>query len=182
MYLVMTLLDFYAKFYYSVFKVLKIILLVVVSTVLAITLAFFISEKLTNSPIHVFAIETDSMSPTIEAGALIISKKQQSYIREDIITYNTPIFDKPVTHRIIEITDEGDFITKGDNRLAKDQYIKNSSDIVGKVIYINQSLGKYIFFLKSVEGIIIFLIIPTTILFTLLGVDLYKSLKDRATE
>ena len=87
------------------------------------------------------------MEPNINAGELIIVKKQNEYKKDEIITYKED--DVFITHRIIE--NEGNtYITKGDSNNDKDLEIKKEN-VIGKVVFHSEVLGiiitKYLFYI-----------------------------------
>jgi len=98
----------------------------------------------TRSPLMV--VVTESMVPNLSVGDIIIVRGQDSYEVSDIVVYRTPMYSKPIVHRIIGIND-GYYITKGDHNsfadpgtIAPKEGIRVSS-IQGKVILVVPKLG-----------------------------------------
>lgn len=91
----------------------------------------------------VFNTETESMSPTIKKGDIVIVKIGESIQENDIITYKKE--NTFITHRILEI-DEKSIITKGDNNNTSDEEITQDA-IIGKVVYVvkNVEIWKKVF-------------------------------------
>ena len=78
-------------------------------------------------------VVSGSMEPTISVGdMIIINTKVDEYKKEDIITFKDAK-GSYVTHRIIEIIDEG-YVTKGDNNDSIDQGYITDKDIIGKYV------------------------------------------------
>lgn len=94
---------------------------------------------------------TGSMSNEINPNDLIVTKSRDKYFVGDIVTYKT--IGTPVTHRIIEETENG-FITKGDANNTPDTEISNN-DIIGKVILTVPNIGYLISFLSTPLGLLI---------------------------
>ena len=73
-----------------------------------------------------------SMDPTIKVNDIIITQEQPEYNVDDIIVY-TDVENIIVVHRLIDITDTGEYITKGDANNINDKPISKDA-IKGKVI------------------------------------------------
>ena len=123
----------------------------------------------------VFEVATDSMSPNIEAGDLIIDKLGSEGISVgDIVTYKT---DAIITHRIAAI-DEDAVITKGDANNAEDAPITRG-DVIGKVVQTIPKVGiwKKVFLSPQVYAPVI-----TTIVLIGLAVTYSKRTKDEKND
>lgn len=84
-----------------------------------------------------FALNTDnplvtvascSMYPSLKVGDLIVLKGSDSgddIQKDDIIVYNSPVENKLIIHRVIEVNDDGSFQTKGDNNPEQLSYEKH---------------------------------------------------------
>lgn len=90
--------------------------------------AFLLGYK----PVYVM---TGSMEPTLRVnGVVIIKKAEYDEINiDDIVMYE--IDDKMITHRVVEITDDG-IRTKGDNNNVQDAYLLQPENIRGKAVSI----------------------------------------------
>lgn len=107
----------------------------------------------------------DSMSPTIKNGDYIITKKytDQTIMEGDIISFVTTFNGKSIilTHRVINVLDDGSYKTKGDSNINEDEFIVNDIDIVS--IYTGIRLpcfGKLVSFLQSKSGFFMVIVIP----------------------
>ena len=119
---------------------------------------------------RLFAIVSDSMEPEIPTGNMIVGRVPKTpdeiYAGEEngsIITFEVRERDGDivlVTHRVIEITESGVYITKGDNAPREDSYETKFEDIVG-VFTGNQCgfFGYFFGFLHSTQGVICLIII-----------------------
>ncbi len=87
----------------------------------------------------VMKVVTGSMEPTIMTNDYIIIEETnvESLKINDIITFyskDPSILDLPVTHRIIEINEDGSFVTKGDANDISDSVSVTSDRVIGKYI------------------------------------------------
>ena len=127
-------------------KIVKIItntILVILFIILAIII-FVKAKTLINGNNYfelfgysLFEVATGSMEPAISKNDIIITKKNNTYEINDIITFSK---DKNyITHRIISKNNDT-YITKGDANNTADNAIETSS-IIGKVIKVYPNLG-----------------------------------------
>lgn len=149
----------------------------IVLTILLILVVLVVGSKLSKSddvlgftPLKVL---TGSMEPAIKIGDLIIVKDMdKSNIGEgDIITYrtNTGVY---VTHRVVEVVDEGGstmFRTKGDANNVEDKDLVGEEAIVGKYIFRLPAFGYLSDFMAKPLGFILLFVLP---LFILLGKEI----------
>jgi signal peptidase len=97
---------------------------------------------------YVFAVGSESMSPSINKGdAIIVEKLSENEINKlkinDILVYTRG--DKIIVHRIVKI-ERGLFNTKGDYNNSPDNYMVKKSDIIGiskiRIHYVGWSVIK----------------------------------------
>lgn len=136
-----------------------------------------------------FSIQTNSMSPSLKAGDLIIVKSVPSdeLVVGDIISYYDTIDGENVikTHRIVSITEDGTrlYTTRGDNNDVIDNYVLTEVDIIGKYQNIRIPLLGYIIdFFKSKWGFLLFIIIPLAIIFIFQLIELIKLIVEDSDE
>lgn len=147
-------------------KIIKKIILIIISLFVLlspiITILFTINKK-TGKMTYIFNYSSfmvygSSMNPTIYAGDLVIIKKQDNYLVDDIISYSSDD-NKTVTHRIIN--KNGNFYeTQGDNNMFSDKENISNTDIYGKVILVIPNIKPILNFLMKykyyfIGGIII---------------------------
>lgn len=114
--------------------------------------------------------QNSSMEPTLSTNDFLITKKQDCYELNDIVTFKREDSHLFTTHRIIEITKNG-YITKGDNNLTTlDPEIK-SDEILGKVVVVVPFLGAIVRIVNNPLGFILIMAI------IIVGVILIKSMK-----
>ena len=89
----------------------------------------------------IFNISSGSMKETIQIDDIIIIKEENRLHKGDIITFFQD--DQIITHRIIEILDDGNFITKGDANNSKDSKVYKQN-VIGKVVKIIPRGGVWI--------------------------------------
>lgn len=103
-------------------KVLKIITYIIVIGLIINFVLIIVYKDNESRPISLWYVYSESMEPTIMTndGFILISSK--NYEIGDIITFKPKVLEQPyVTHRIIGLTMDGKYITKGDNNIMTDQ-------------------------------------------------------------
>ena len=117
------------------------ILLVMLATYSFIQLNILKQEYNTFFGFSFFNISSGSMKETIQINDIIIVKKDENFNQGDIITFFQD--NQIVTHRIVEILDDGNFITKGDANNSKDGKVYKEN-VIGKVIKIVPEGGVWV--------------------------------------
>lgn len=112
--------------------------------------------------IKAYIITTESMSPSLKKGDVVLIKQEDKIKVGDIITFNQNGTGEIITHRVTRIEENG-YITKGDSNVDEDSKIVRQEDIQGKEILRIPWLGKYIEELKKIRYLFIILIIIITI-------------------
>lgn len=119
--------------------------------------------------IGLYTIVSPSMEPFIKVYDVIIDRKLKTNEElkvGDVITFYSSSLDTDgytITHRIYDIkVSDGKtyYITKGDNNQSVDIGSITRENIVGKMIYKINGLGKIQFFLSSKLGWILIILIP----------------------
>ena len=168
-------------------RIMKIIssAIFVVLVLLIILIVFYIvrvnflasNDKLGEVKINFYTILTQSMYPTIIAGDVVITYKEDNnkYNDGDVITFvseqNGGI---TITHRVDEVYNVNDsysYKTKGDNNNAPDNEITSGDNVLGKVVVKIPKVGYIQQFLVSKTGWIVAVILPC------LGIVIYDILK-----
>ncbi|MGN0538154.1 MAG: signal peptidase I [Acutalibacteraceae bacterium] len=85
----------------------------------------------------ILRVVSGSMEPSIYEGDYILVEKIpcEQLKKGDIITFyseNKSIYGMPNTHRIIDINDDGSFVTKGDANINADEEVVTQDKIIGK--------------------------------------------------
>lgn len=114
-----------------------------------------------------FLIQSGSMEPSIMTGDVIVSRKQDGYQKNDVITFYDHT-DRVVTHRIIEIkTNENgkdEFLTKGDANQAEDIYTQPVEKVIGKVVLVIPKMGYLVAFSKTKLGMFLLILVPVVLI------------------
>lgn len=127
------------------------------------------AKKGEKTNIGLYTIVSPSMEPFIKVYDVIIDRKLKTNEElkvGDVITFYSPSLNTDgytITHRIYDIkVSDGKtyYITKGDNNQSVDIGSITRENIVGKMIYKINGLGKIQFFLSSKLGWILIILIP----------------------
>ena len=118
---------------------------------------------------HGFVVLSDSMTPTMQAGDVVIVDKvaPEKIQRGDIITYHRPghtTSSERTTHRVIDIkqTEEGlYFELKGDANEEPDPNLVPADNIIGRVVLTIPLIGHVIVFAGTRIGILTLVIVPS---------------------
>lgn len=111
---------------------------------------------------RLYIVDSGSMSPTIKVDSMIIVKESEAREIEegDIITYYGAWNSTKVTHRVMEVRDQGKtFITKGDANTTDDPLPLEGERIIGKVVFFIPYIGMVFRFLSSIYGIIALVVV-----------------------
>lgn len=112
----------------------------------------------------VFIVQSGSMEPAIATGSIVVTLPQKYYRVGEVVTFTlSPTGKNLVTHRIVSISGEGEFTTKGDANEDADTQIVKSESIVGKTFISIPYLGYAANFAKNPKGFILLVIVPATI-------------------
>lgn len=151
----------------SFFYVLAITFIIIVGG------ATFLSALKIPGGIRVHTVLSGSMEPSILTGSIIVIKPVETYAVGDIITYKPNIYrdeeNSPTstTHRIMEVrsSDGVDiFVTKGDANDQADVETTDKGLVMGKVFLSIPFIGHLTTYIKTAEGLIILIIIPSVII------------------
>lgn len=139
-----------------------IYVLVIIFAILAL------SSKFTIGGFKLLVVMSGSMEPAIKTGSMVIDKNFNDYNIGDIITFKDEQKPKETTtHRIKDKQcQEGNclFLTKGDANNSADGEQVTEDRIVGKTILSIPYFGYIASFARTLEGLIIFIVIPATII------------------
>ncbi len=153
------------------------VLIVIVFIVSILVVVSTVTAKSANGHSNFFgytltSVQTDSMKDTLDEGDLIVSelitdenREEIDLKKDDIVTYYDAFQKKTITHRIVEVSGEGNtrsYTTWGDNRVsapAPDVPI-TINEIESVYVFKIPFLGGFIDFLKTPFGFIICLVIP----------------------
>ncbi len=125
----------------------------------------------------VFSNKSNSMSPAITTGDLIVVRPMSSYQVGDIVSYYSIVNYRQtiVTHRIMTIGGNV-YLTKGDANEAYDSIILPRL-IIGKVVLVIPYLGYFIGTAKSTFGVLFTILLPASIIIIYEGYSLAQALQ-----
>lgn len=149
-------------------KVLEIIAIIIIYNVLLIAISSASDFNIINIlGYKSYIIKTNSMEPTISTNDIVIAKKvEQKDIKVgDVITFLYK--GEVITHRITQISEQGEYATKGDNNNIEDIFKITYDNIEGKHILTIPYLGKII---QILDNKILFLIITLIVLIFIFGI------------
>lgn len=119
---------------------------------------------------RLFAVQSGSMEPSIRLGSVVVVVPQESYAKDDVITFRSERSAKETnTHRIVEVLEDKDlnrleYRTKGDANEDPDHEPIPLRRVVGKVVFAIPYLGYPISFAQTQTGLIVLVVIPTTLI------------------
>jgi signal peptidase len=93
-----------------------------------------------------------SMEPTYELGDMVITRDSGNSTMGDPVVFEIPEGSAEgslVIHRIVDVDDEGRFITQGDNRETADNWRLTESDVVGQPLLHVPNGGLFVRFLQQ---------------------------------
>lgn len=142
---------------YKAVQTLLLIAVVAIITALFSVIVFF--------DMNPYVIVSGSMEPELPVGSLcMIDCQQKVPDKGDIISYKAG--DSVITHRVIEVTDEG-YVTKGDANDSKDPGVVKQKQVFGTCVFSIPKAGYAVMFFRSLKGIVF--TITFVICFGLLG-------------
>jgi signal peptidase len=124
---------------------------------------FIILTSLNIFGLQMFVVKSGSMEPSIHTGSVVIDQKADKYGVGDVITFRTMENDDTITHRVYK-QDGKYFTTKGDANQAIDSVRVLDANIIGKVWFSIPFVGYLITFIRTLPGLIIFILIPAVII------------------
>lgn len=116
----------------------------------------------------ILIVQSGSMEPAIKMGAIVITKPQVDYQKNDIITFSEPADPKVlVSHRIVGIEKKDgntSYVTKGDANEDPDTEKRPEQSVVGKVLFSVPFVGYLVNFAKTKNGLLMLIIIPSVLI------------------
>ena len=148
-------------------KIVEITTIVVAVLLVITTSLVYMSGRL---GYQVSTISLDSMSPTLNPGAMVVAKKIDAATLKigDIIVYKpVSVGENPIAHRIVEINKSNppSFKTKGDNpNQVIDPWTVPAINVIGRIDFSAPLVGNITSFFRSQGGLVLALIVPALIL------------------
>lgn len=135
----------------------RIFLSTIFYSLLLFVVITLLSSKFNVFGLHSYVVQTGSMEPTIRIGSVVYTYPAAQYNVNDIITFKRDT--KMITHRIVEAKNN-QFVVKGDANKVVDPSKVFQRDIVGKNIIILPYIGRFIEFIKTLPGFVLFIALP----------------------
>jgi signal peptidase len=115
------------------------------------------------------AVQTDSMTPTINSGDLVIGQPPRTAAIDTgtVITFRNNRDGHLVTHRVIRVEEKGSqlaYYTKGDANGLEDDFPVYLRDVVALYRVRIPFLGYLVTFARSWVGLVTFVVIPGALL------------------
>lgn len=123
--------------------------------------------------VKTFVVQSGSMEPSIKTGGIVVVKparstgsgQADSYAVGDVITFGPRSKTKPpTTHRIIEVKEDGNFVTKGDANDDEDMRTVSRYEVIGKVLFSVPFAGYAVAAAQKPWGFTIIVVIPAAII------------------
>lgn len=137
------------------------------------------------------AVQTGSMTPEYPVGTVIIIKETDaSQLKEkDVITFyssNPSLGNMIVTHRIMEVTDDGDgtysFVTQGDANVIPDEYPAQSEKLIGRVVGKSTIMQKLMTLRENPAVFLVVIVLPMCIIITMEMINISKKMNEKNNE
>ena len=161
------------------------IILIIIAIINIITLYYqFKGEESPNVfGIYFFNIVSNSMEPEIKINDVLIVKKcePKDFMKGDIITFHKD--NKTISHRIIkiiELSNDREFITQGDNNEIPDDGVVKTNQVYGKTIGKIPKIGNFVEYIQEKDGFIRIAILAV-IIFLLINMNDEKKNKRKIT-
>jgi signal peptidase len=134
-----------------------------------------------------FVIYSGSMEPTAKVGSLLLTRPVDVEDLQvgDVITYRSPGNHTTLTHRIVSIRQEDGeqvFQTKGDASLEPDPQEVVLRGQVSKMAFDIPHLGYVVDFAKSIQGLVLFLLVPAAGLLLIQAGKIWKARANRGVQ
>jgi len=111
-------------------------------------------------------IHGNSMYPRFHSGDTVLLSRDDHYVVGDIIAYHSRQLDgEVVIHRVIEVTVDGHYVTKGDHNDFVDEYQPVAADILGKHVLRLPGASKLAQMLAGPTGIMVLVVGVSLLMF-----------------
>lgn len=153
-------------------RIVDIIVAILIYNVILISLSCLSKiEPISIFGLQAYIVTTESMQPELKVGDFIIVRKVNQGLLHvgDIVTFN--LNGQIITHRINEISNDNQFITKGDNNDIKDTNKITYDNIYGKFVMKIPIIGKILTFLENQLIFLIIILILLILYFYKLSID-----------
>jgi signal peptidase len=134
-----------------------------------------------------YVIYSGSMDPTVKVGSLLLTRPVDVEDLQvgDVITYRSPGNHTNLTHRIVDIRQqEGEWVfqTKGDASLEPDPREVILRGKVSRMAFDIPYLGYVVDFAKSIQGVVLLLLVPAAGLLLMQGLKAWGARASRGVQ
>lgn len=130
--------------------------------------------------IKTFVVQSGSMEPAIGVGSVVVVKPVDTYQVGDVITFGPRSKTKPpTTHRIIEVKEDGNLVTKGDANEDQDIRAVSRYEVIGKVILSIPYVGYAVAAAQKPWGFMIIVVIPAVLIIWEEGQKIWAELRKK---
>lgn len=131
---------------YNVIDTIITVCIISIALVMVVPLLFNIRS---------YVVMSSSMEPVFGPGSVCFIDRKDTQPQEgDIIAYS--LSDELITHRVIDIDANGNYITKGDNNDVPDLAPVTPAQVVGKNVFWIPYFGYFIIWIQTTSGCVIF--------------------------
>lgn len=129
-------------------------------TIAILILFFVLFALISQGHMGLLIVKSDSMSPSIPAGSLLVFEKagiDRVEIGDTIVFREGSSASALVTHRVVEKAyQEGNFLlkTKGDSNHRSDELLVSEDRLMGKAITVIPSAGRALAYTKTPAGLL----------------------------
>ena len=142
------------------FKTIGDILFTIYMTIMVVLIFITAQSKFTGKEPTLFnhrlyVVDSGSMSPTIPMDSMIIVKESEPHEidKDDVITYYGHDKSSRITHRVVDVVNNGEFFTtRGDANEVDDPMPLEGKKLIGKVTLTIPFIGKVFRFLNTQIG------------------------------
>jgi signal peptidase len=134
-----------------------------------------------------FVIYSGSMEPAVKVGSLLVT--QPADVEDiqvgEVITFRSPGNHTTLTHRVVGIRQEDGqlvFETKGDASLEPDPREVILRGQVSRMAFDIPYLGYVVDFAKSIQGVVLLLLVPAAGLLLMQGLKVWKARASRGMQ
>lgn len=179
----------------KIFKAISTVIFVILIILIVIILGYVLRVKylastgrLGDIKMNFYTILTQSMVPTIYAGDVIVTYKNDDnkYEIGDILTYKSDLNGGiNITHRIKEsyvVNGKYSYKTKGDNNSVEDAEIVKGEKVLGKVIFKIPKVGYFQRYLVNNRKLIICILIASLSVVIYDVVKLFEGIRKKGNE
>lgn len=160
--------------------IINILTYIFYAAVAFVVLALFSSALPIPGGIKTFVVQSGSMEPSIGTGSVVVVKPAETYVKDDVITFGPRSKTKPpTTHRIIEVKEDGNFVTKGDANTDEDIRAVSRYEVIGKVLFSVPLIGYAVATAQKPWGFMVIVVIPAVLIIWEEAHKIWRELKKK---